>query len=249
MLEIIGFSLLIMLASLVGVVSLWGQAGVVVERNLHFLVSFSAGVFAVIVYHLGAETIDHAGLVAGLISMLGGALLISVIFKLMPVLHRHAEQDEEHDHLIDPRRVLLADAIHNAGDGILLATSFVAGPVVGVSAAISIAIHEILQGTSEFFILREAGYDASKAFIRTAAVSSTILIGSVGGFMALNLFEILEGPLLGFAAGAFLIVVLGDLIPHSVRHSIRTSHYVRHTVLFLIGVTLMSCVSFFLGHA
>ncbi|TSC69684.1 MAG: putative divalent heavy-metal cations transporter [Parcubacteria group bacterium Gr01-1014_56] len=249
MFEIILFSLLIMLVSLVGVVSLWKRAGRVVERNLHFLVSLSAGVFLVIVYHLATETIEHAGLFIGLSAMLAGALCISVLFKLLPALHRHADHaDDEAEHSIDPRRVLLSDALHNVGDGILLAASFVAGPVVGASAAMSIAIHELLQEVSEFFILREAGYSTRKALLYNFAVSGTILVGSIGGFLALDFFEILEGPLLGFAAGAFLVVVLGDLIPHSVRHSLRTSHYVRHIALFLLGVTLMSLVALFLGH-
>src|SRR3989344_8699620 len=136
MFEVIGSSLLVMAASLVGVLSLWRQAGRMMERNLHFLVSFSAGVFAVIAYHLATETIEHSSLTVGLCSIFAGVLFISVVFKLLPTLHRHHEhtsaeesQDVE-EHPIDPRRVLISDAIHNVGDGILLAASFAAGPII-----------------------------------------------------------------------------------------------------------------------
>jgi len=250
MLEILAYAVLIMSISLVGVVSLWGRTSKAVEKNLHFLVSFSAGVFAVIVFRLTSEAVDHAGLLVGLGAVLIGALFISVVFKLMPALHehRHVEDEEETTHYIDPRRVLISDAIHNVGDGILLAASFAAGSVAGVAAAISIAIHELLQETSEFFILREAGYSARKALLMSFAVSSSILVGAVGGYLALDFFEILEGPLLGFAAGAFLVVMLGDLIPHSLHRTHKASHAVRHILLFLLGVGLMAAVAFFLGH-
>ena len=56
-----------MLASLVGVFAVWGKAGSLIEENLDFLTSFSAGVFLIVAYHLGEETLEHAGNVGELI--------------------------------------------------------------------------------------------------------------------------------------------------------------------------------------
>jgi len=87
-----------------------------------------------------------------------------------------------------------------------------------------------------------------KALSLNFFTSSSILVGSVGGFFFLELFEYLESPLLGFAAGALLVVVLTDLIPHSIGGSYERLHYVKHILLFLIGVALMLAVSVFITH-
>jgi len=49
-----------MLASLGGVLFIWKGIGKIIERNLSLLVSFSAGVFLVVVFQLGQETLHHA---------------------------------------------------------------------------------------------------------------------------------------------------------------------------------------------
>jgi zinc transporter ZupT len=59
----------------------------------------------------------------------------------------------------------------------------------------------------------------------------------------LESFEALEVPILGLSAGAFLVVVLHDLIPHSVRTSRRENVYFRHLMWFVIGVLLMYLVA------
>ncbi|OGC82797.1 hypothetical protein A3D68_00270 [Candidatus Adlerbacteria bacterium RIFCSPHIGHO2_02_FULL_52_17] len=246
MIEILAASLLVMFASLAGVFSLWQRAEKIIERNLDFLISFSAGVFVVIVYRLSVETIEHAGqAVLGFTWILIGALFIWTVFKLLPALHMHAETVETR---INPRRILVSDSIHNIGDGVLLAATFSVSVALGVVTTASILIHEVLQEISEFFILRKGGYTPQKALSLNFFTSSSILVGSVGGFFFLELFEYLESPLLGFAAGALLVVVLTDLIPHSIGGSYERLHYVKHILLFLIGVSLMLAVSVFITH-
>ena len=233
MIEILAASLLVMFASLAGVFSLWQRAEKIIERNLDFLISFSAGVFVVIVYRLSVETIEHAGqAVLGFTWILIGALFIWTVFKLLPALHMHAETVETR---INPRRILVSDSIHNIGDGVLLAATFSVSVALGVVTTASILIHEVLQEISEFFILRKGGYTPQKALSLNFFTSSSILVGSVGGFFFLELFEYLESPLLGFAAGALLVVVLTDLIPHSIGGSYERLHYVKHILLFLIN--------------
>ena len=58
--EILLSSFIIMLASLAGVIFVWKNLGRLIEKNLHFLVSFSAGVFLFVTYNLSLETIEHA---------------------------------------------------------------------------------------------------------------------------------------------------------------------------------------------
>lgn len=239
----------VMLASLVGVFFISSSTGRFFERNMGYLVSFSAGVFLIIAYGLSTETLEHApSLPQGVLYIFLGALGIWTLFKLLPGLHDHPEHGHTHSHPIDPRRVLISDAFHNVGDGILLAASFAVSPALGLAAVVSVFIHELLQETSEFFVLRAAGYSVRRALGWSFLVSSTVLVGALGGYYFLDLFESLEPILLGISAGAFLVVVLSDLIPHSVRDARSTSHYAAHIGWFVLGAMLMFLLAAFLGH-
>lgn len=249
LIDIAAASLLVMLASLVGVVALWRQAGNFLTKNLDFLVSFSAGVFVVFLYGLMTEALEHSSsLTSGLLWVGCGAIGVWTATKLLPALHQHHEHEGHTHHAIDPRRMMLTDGIHNAADGVVLAASFAAGAMVGWAAAVSIFVHELLQEVAEFFVLRDAGYTTRGALTANLLVSSTILIGSIGGYYLLGLFEALEGPLLGIAAGGVLVVVLHDLIPHSVREAHSHAHYVQHMVWFVVGALLMYGVTALVSH-
>ncbi len=232
-----------MLASLVGVVAVWQRAGALIERNLRYLVSFSAGVFLIVAYQLGAEVLEHsADAVRGLLWIIIGAAGILLVFKLLPDFHHHHDEGEEGDHahsLLDARRILVSDGLHNIGDGILLASSFTVSSTLGLVTAMGIIVHELVQEVSEFFVLRQAGYSIKKSLGINFLTSATILIGSLGGFFLLDKFEVWEAPLLGLAAGSFLVVVFHDLIPHSVRHSQHKIQYLKHLLWFLIGLLIM----------
>lgn len=238
-----------MLASLVGVFFISSGAGAFFGRNMGYLVSFSAGVFLIIAYGLSNEALEHAPTTAeGMLYIFLGALGIWTLFKLLPGLHDHPEQGHNHSHPIDPRRVLISDAFHNVGDGILLAASFTASPALGLAATASVFVHELLQETSEFFVLRAAGFRVGRALMWSFIVSCTILVGAIGGYFFLDVFESLEPLLLGISAGAFLVVVLSDLIPHSVRDAKSSSHYATHVAWFVLGAVLMFMLAAFLGH-
>ncbi|MDP2642100.1 MAG: ZIP family metal transporter [bacterium] len=251
MLELISYSVFIMGASLIGVVSVWQGAGKIIERNLNLLVSFSAGVFLVIAYQLGAEAVEHSSTVgSGLVWVVTGALSIWLLFKVLPSFHHHHESAlEEHPHSrLDARRIMVGDGLHNVGDGILLAASFAVGTPFGAITALSIFVHELVQEMSEFFVLRQAGYSVRQALVLNFTISGTILLGALGGSFLLDGFETVEAPLLGLASGAFLTVVLHDLIPHSVRASRQKNLYLRHFVWFLLGIVLMFVVNMLVGH-
>jgi zinc transporter ZupT len=248
MIELLGISFLVMLASLVGVLAVWKRAGKFIEQRLDYLVSFSAGVFLVFLFGLASEAVEHAGgLAHGLPWLLLGAVGIWAVFKFMPDSHVHTHADHSHTRL-DARRLIVVDAIHNTADGIFLAASYAVSPALALVAGVSIFVHEALQEMSEFFVLKDAGYSTKKALAINFAVSSTILIGAVGGYLLLGVFEALEGPLLGLAAGGILTVVLHDLIPHSLREARKASHYAMHLLWFVVGAACMFGVTTLLPH-
>ena len=246
-------ALAVMLASLAGVCTISSRRlGALIERNLSMLVSFSAGVFLLIGWELTSEALEHAPSVyEGVGWILAGSVALSLVFRLVPTFHHHHdEQEDAHQHSpIDGRRVLLSDALHNVGDGILLAAAFAVSAPFGVITAGSVFIHELVQEVSEFFVLRQAGYETKRALSLNFLVSGTILLGAIGGFFLLETFEALEAPLLGLTAGALAVVLTHDLIPHTLRSSQGFAHAMRHLLWFLIGALLMWSVQSLAAHA
>lgn len=243
-------SLAVITVSLSGKLAVWRGAGRLVERNLHFLVSFSAGVLLVVAYNLSAELAERAGsLAAGLPWVALGAAVMLVAFRYVPHFHHHHDAGDHAHSRIDANRVLASDAIHNVGDGVVIAASFAASASLGVASTISIIAHEVLQETSEFFVLREAGLSERTALIRNFAVSLTVLVGALGAFFLLELFAAIEAPILGISAGSYLTVVFHDLIPHSISRANDRAHVVKHAVFFAAGVALMAALVALLPHA
>lgn len=240
-----------MLASLSGKLVTWRAAGPFIERNLHFFVSFAAGVLLVVTYSISSEMVEHAGsFAAGFPWVIAGALLVLVAFRYLPDFHHHHDAGtNDHAHsTLGANRILVSDGIHNVGDGIVIAASFAASPLLGLASTVSILVHEVLQEISEFFVLRQAGLSVRTALTYNFFVSATILIGSVGGYFLLEQFEAFEVPLLGLAAGSYLIVVFHDLIPHSLGSITERGHYRKHAFFFLSGVLLMGLLVTLLPH-
>jgi len=251
MFEVLTASFLVMLASFSGKLVTWRQAGPLIERNLHFFVSFAAGVLLIVIYNLSLEIIELSGaLVRGLPWIAAGAVLVLIAFRYLPNFHHHHDTtDASHRHSrIDANRILLSDGIHNIGDGVVIVTSFAVSPFLGIVSTVSILVHEVLQEISEFFVLREAGLSERTALTYNFFVSSTILIGALGSYLLLEKFQVLMLPLLGLAAGSYLIVVFHDLIPHSIGSARERGHYGKHVIFFATGMGLMTLFTTFLPH-
>lgn len=242
-------ALLVMLVSLSGKLVTWQGFGAFFERNLHFLVSFASGVLLLTAWNLTQEIIEHAGsLSQGLPWIVIGICVILVAFRYVPQFHHHHEIGDRAHTRIDANRVLVGDAIHNIGDGIVIVVAFAASPAVGIASTISIMVHEMLQEISEFFVLREVGFSVRRALVSNFLVSSTILVGTFGAFFLLEKFQALEIPLLGLSIGSYLVVVFHDLIPHSISGGRGGMHYVQHAVYFLAGALLMALLMVYLPH-
>lgn len=239
-----------MLVSLSGKLITWRGAGALIERNLHFFVSFAAGVLLVIAWSLSRELIEHVGSLSGGLPWIAiGAVVVLIAFRYIPQFHHHHDVGAHAHSRIDANHMLVSDGIHNIGDGIVIVVSFAASPLLGIASTVSIAVHEMLQEISEFFVYREAGLSVRLALILNFITSSTILIGAVGAFFLLERFEAVEVPLLGLSVGSYLVVVFHDLIPHSIRKATERAHYIRHLAYFLIGIALMSLLIVLLPHA
>ena len=239
----------IMLASLSGLLFAVARVGNWVSENLIYLNTFAAGVFTVIMVDLLLEAFRSGStnvLYVALATILGFCLFFLAEW-FLPESHCHHDDDNCVHTEGDKRKawkVLISDAFHNAGDGIVLVPVFLINIQLGLVATVGIVIHEIVQGVAQFFILKRAGYSTLGALQRNFAISSTILIGV---FLAsvLTGSASLVGPLIGFAAGGFLHIIFIDLIPLSVREARENGKHIHFVVSFLLGVAVIFSVNFF----
>jgi len=239
--------LVVMLASLSGVLFTHKFAARFLEAKLAYLISFSAGVFLVTSGALALEVLELADSVGlGLLMIAVGYLLAWGLEYLMPEAHQHHDPDCEHDHhhanKKSARKLLTGDAVHNVADGIMLVPAFLVSPVLGVAVTTSILIHEVLQEISEFFVLRQAGFSTKRALLANFVVSSTIFVGIFLSYLAVANHDV-EVLLLALSAGFFLHVVLHDLIPKPHHHADSTG-FAKHLLVLMVGLVVMSLVAF-----
>jgi zinc transporter ZupT len=247
-LQIIGAGLLVMLASLSGVLFTHKVAAKFLEERLSYLVSFSAGVFLVTSGALALEVFELADTALMAVLLIGAGYVFAWFLEyLFPDTHQHHDphcHDDDHHHgnKKSARKLIVGDAVHNVGDGIILVPAFLVSPALGIAVTVSILIHEALQEVSEFFVLRQAGYSTKRALAINFLVSSTIFIGIGLSYLAVVNHD-LEVLLLALAAGFFLHVVLHDLIPKPHHHA-DSAGFVKHMVVLLVGLAAMSLVAF-----
>lgn len=255
--EIFAAAFLIMLASLSGVFFVWKGLGNFVQKHLRYLVTFAIGVFATTLFLMLRETLHlEAALPIVAVAAALGALALEVLQRLIPEAHHHHGADEqeccEHEdrfkHMINPRRVLLGDAAHNIGDGILLVPAFLIDLHVGIAATVGILLHEFVQEVSEFFILKASGYSSKQALARNFAVSATILIG-----VGLSLYVAHIGDyvplLIAFAAGGFLYIIIRDLLPHTLAHIRHSGGMLTHAFVLILGIAIMFATTLIIPHS
>jgi zinc and cadmium transporter len=129
-----------------------------------------------------------------------------------------------HDHAVLPGDIaqkpqsyanmnLLGDGAHNFVDGILIAGSFLADPMLGVATTFAIIIHEIPQEISDIAVLIHGGYEKRRAVLLNFFCSCACLAGAGLTLMIAQFMTISLHALLALTAGGFIYIATSDLIP------------------------------------
>lgn len=218
------------------------------EQRLAILVSFSAGVFAVVASALFTEAYEMTGswTTTLLLALLGGVAILAVTY-LIPESHHHHREDECAPPQPKPHalRILIGDAVHNIGDGIILVPAFTIDFTLGIAATIGILIHEVVQEISDFFVLRAAGYTAREALLRNMLAAGGVFVGVAIGALFIET-ETVTGIILALAGGALTAIIIHDLLPRTLdsRHRLAP-----HLIAALTGIALMLGIELITPHA
>lgn len=165
--------------------------------------------------------------------------------------HAHAHL-HEHPHPHEPSRsggwaVLTGDSVHCFGDGILIASAFMADMRLGLVAALAVLAHEVPHHIGDLAVLRQTSGS------RRAAVLKVSLAGAVtplGGLVGWWLVDQLVGYLPMFlvvASSSFIYVALADLIPQ-LQKRLGARETLAQVAWLLVGIALVVLASTLAHH-
>lgn len=132
--------------------------------------------------------------------------------------HAHAVHGAHADqgaHATGGWAVLAGDSVHCFGDGILIASAFMADVRLGVIAALAVLAHEVPHHMGDLVVLRRGQAQGNKQ-VAVLKVSLAGAVTALGGAVGFVLVESLQAALpffLVIASSSFIYVALADLIP------------------------------------
>ena len=140
----------------------------------------------------------------------------------------HADHLAMHRRHHDPKSSLIvagivmaaAIALHNVPEGMTIGASFIASDNLllgaGMVMAVLIGLHNIPEGMAVSVPLINGGMGRVRAVVVTAASGLPTVIGAWLGYWLGDIGPLGLALSLGFASGAMLYVVFGEIIPQSV---------------------------------
>jgi len=132
----------------------------------------------------------------------------------------YARQDNRFALFVAGMVMACAIALHNVPEGMTIGASYASNNgVMGSSAlilAILIGLHNIPEGMAVSVPLISGGMSKQKAVLMTALSGAPTIIGALLGFMIGEIGAVGLALSLGFASGAMLYVVFGEILPQAI---------------------------------
>ncbi len=166
--------------------------------------------------------------------------------------HDHAHHGHDHDHghhhPSGGWAVLAGDSVHAFGDGILIASAFIADMRLGFVAALAVLVHEVPHHMGDLIVLRRQSANNRRiAIVKVSLAGAVTALGGVIGYALVDqLYDYLPFFLI-IASSSFMYVALADLIPQLQKRA--TMRETAAQIAWLaIGIGLVMLVSW-LAHA
>ncbi len=134
-----------------------------------------------------------------------------------PHAHHHgAATVHVHDHT-PPQpgswAVLTGDSVHCFGDGILIASAFMADMRLGAIAALAVLAHEVPHHMGDLMVLRSGANNRRMALVKVSLAGAITALGGMAGYWLVDQLHDYLPYFLVVASSSFVYVALADLIP------------------------------------
>ncbi|MFD1020919.1 ZIP family metal transporter [Thalassobacillus hwangdonensis] len=213
------------------------------HRRMDVLLAYTAGIMvAASTYALIPESLKLTNLWELFFGVLGGALLLNIIEKLLP----HVDLNPHPGRALVPNEALMmvsAMTIHNVPEGLSVGASFASeNESLGLVVALSIGLQNAPEGFLVALFLVNLGTGKGRAILIATLTGLIEVVASFFGYHMIGLALALVPYGLAFAAGAMLFIVYKELIPETHGHGYERSA----TFAFILGLlSMISVVEFF----
>ena len=135
-----------------------------------------------------------------------------------PQSHAHAHahvhaHGPAHEHKPGSWAVLTGDSVHCFGDGILIASAFMADLRLGVIASLAVLAHEVPHHMGDLVVLRGGSGDRHMALVKVSLAGAVTALGGTLGYFLVDRLHGYLPYFLAVASSSFIYVALADLIP------------------------------------
>lgn len=242
-----------------GIGSVWLAAalsfGVLARYTQHMLSMAAGALLATAFMHLLPEAFESQASAHDLfLTLLVGLVFFFLLDKAElwhhgheHGMHSHTEHDHHHHHhdqnaVVGGWAVLAGDSVHCFGDGVLIASAFMADVRLGVIASLAVLAHEVPHHMGDLIVLRLGSPDKRVALVKVSMAGS---VTALGGFLGYWLVEQLQDYLpyfLVIASSSFVYVALADLIPQ-LQKRLALRQTAAQIAWLLAGIFLVTIVS------
>lgn len=248
-----------------GVGSVWLAAALsfaMLARFTQHMLSLAAGaLMATAFMHLLPEAFESEAGAQELFAVLLAGLVFFFLLDKAELWHHghehhhdagHEEGHEGHDHHGHghdhraPRSggwaVLAGDSVHAFGDGILIASAFMADMRLGVVTAVAVLAHEVPHHMGDLVVLRHTSGTQRAALVKVSLAGTVTALGGVVGYFLLAQLEDYLPYFLVAASSSFVYVALADLIPQ-LQKRLGLRETAAQVAWLLAGIALVTLVS------
>jgi len=114
--------------------------------------------------------------------------------------------------------VLTGDSVHCFGDGVLIASAFMADMRLGVIASIAVLAHEVPHHMGDLMVLRSGNANKRTALVKVTLAGAVTALGGLIGYWLVDRLQDYLPYFLVIASSSFIYVALADLIPQLQKH-------------------------------
>lgn len=168
--------------------------------------------------------------------------------------HGHVDAHEQGDHSHDHHEshghahtkggwaILTGDSVHCFGDGVLIASAFMADIRLGLIAALSVLAHEVPHHMGDIVVLRQSSSNRRVALIKVSMAGAVTTLGGVAGYFLIGQLHDLLPYFLTIASSSFIYVALADLIPQ-LQKRLSAKETAAQVFWLLVGIVVVTVMS------
>lgn len=162
--------------------------------------------------------------------------------------HSHSHQTHAHDESLRGQWAVLAgDSVHCFGDGILIASAFMADMRLGVIAALAVLAHEIPHHMGDLAVLRQGSSSRQAAILKVSMAGAITALGGAVGYVLVDALHDWLPYFLVVASSSFVYVALADLIPQ-LQKRLSARETAAQILWLSLGIGMVVMVSALAGH-